>query len=413
MSFATSKSFLNATFVVSVAPKPFSAGELGVKGARRSGAVRGGKLDLNALPTWAEDEAVDKPFLNSFTFYEGVMNNATTPAGAVQFELRRLLATMAGAVKDHKHMQFRMVVEDAANSVGLTIDMPLALLRDDDGMPVLVVRYARHSVDSPNLIDDLNEMLAQAKVGGDFSLFCQQKDLKREVVDALFALLECNSALIKEGTGPQNVPACMRLSMIRPVQLPKAEYPCAVCGEEARSRCSRCSGVRYCSREHQAQDWKRHKKVCRDAAKAAAADVPGSYVDVMVTQGNDLFSGMFTSTLSFHAPQSNNFTESKGRRGDPLGVPDTDSVLIKIQLPMLPTMRAHSGRGMMMVYDKRRTFQLQISESNATTAGYDAIADLIRSKGVQGLKGYFNASIRENGTVLRVFMAGLMPPQPW
>lgn len=42
---------------------------------------------------------------------------------------------------------------------------------------------------------------------------------------------------------------------------------CAVCNEPAAQRCKDCQVVYYCSREHQVEDWKRHKKACK-AAKA-------------------------------------------------------------------------------------------------------------------------------------------------
>jgi hypothetical protein len=35
-------------------------------------------------------------------------------------------------------------------------------------------------------------------------------------------------------------------------------------------RCSACSGVVYCCKEHQVQDWPAHKAACRAARKAAA-----------------------------------------------------------------------------------------------------------------------------------------------
>ena len=38
---------------------------------------------------------------------------------------------------------------------------------------------------------------------------------------------------------------------------------CCVCGQLAKSACSKCRSARYCGREHQAQHWKSggHKKV--------------------------------------------------------------------------------------------------------------------------------------------------------
>ena len=41
------------------------------------------------------------------------------------------------------------------------------------------------------------------------------------------------------------------------------EPKCAVCGEAAKQRCSKCKGVWYCSRECQLKNWKEHKKMCK------------------------------------------------------------------------------------------------------------------------------------------------------
>ncbi|TDL15434.1 hypothetical protein BD410DRAFT_902582 [Rickenella mellea] len=46
---------------------------------------------------------------------------------------------------------------------------------------------------------------------------------------------------------------------------------CAVCQTPSTTRCSRCSNVYYCSREHQTQDWKAHKLKCQDPSKGFIA----------------------------------------------------------------------------------------------------------------------------------------------
>lgn len=38
---------------------------------------------------------------------------------------------------------------------------------------------------------------------------------------------------------------------------------CAVCGEPSSLRCSNCGQVVYCNRQHQKDDWAKHKKVCQ------------------------------------------------------------------------------------------------------------------------------------------------------
>jgi len=40
---------------------------------------------------------------------------------------------------------------------------------------------------------------------------------------------------------------------------------CEVCAKEAPTRCSRCRTAWYCSRQCQAQDWRRHKPACSQA----------------------------------------------------------------------------------------------------------------------------------------------------
>lgn len=38
---------------------------------------------------------------------------------------------------------------------------------------------------------------------------------------------------------------------------------CRVCGEPSPHKCAACKQAGYCSREHQAQDWKNHKPICK------------------------------------------------------------------------------------------------------------------------------------------------------
>ena len=47
-------------------------------------------------------------------------------------------------------------------------------------------------------------------------------------------------------------------------------FPCRLEGcslEVAKGLCSGCKAVHYCCKEHQTEDWKRHKKECREKAK--------------------------------------------------------------------------------------------------------------------------------------------------
>lgn len=43
----------------------------------------------------------------------------------------------------------------------------------------------------------------------------------------------------------------------------KMENKCAVCKQKASSKCSKCCIVFYCSKDHQKDDWKTHKNICK------------------------------------------------------------------------------------------------------------------------------------------------------
>ena len=47
----------------------------------------------------------------------------------------------------------------------------------------------------------------------------------------------------------------------------KEKKPCVVCKKPGRL-CTNCRMAAYCGVEHQKQDWKEHKGVCKGKAKA-------------------------------------------------------------------------------------------------------------------------------------------------
>ncbi|KAI0715122.1 hypothetical protein C8Q76DRAFT_729703 [Earliella scabrosa] len=54
---------------------------------------------------------------------------------------------------------------------------------------------------------------------------------------------------------------CSRRRCCLPHTMAEPE-PCQVCSQPSTAQCSRCKFARYCSQEHSASDWKRHKREC-------------------------------------------------------------------------------------------------------------------------------------------------------
>ncbi|KAJ8246130.1 hypothetical protein GJAV_G00263950 [Gymnothorax javanicus] len=59
------------------------------------------------------------------------------------------------------------------------------------------------------------------------------------------------------------------------VDLERDRQYCELCGKmENLLKCGRCRNSFYCSKEHQKQDWKKHKQVCKEADKHQSATQP-------------------------------------------------------------------------------------------------------------------------------------------
>jgi hypothetical protein len=65
------------------------------------------------------------------------------------------------------------------------------------------------------------------------------------------------------------------------------------CSEAAKRKCAACKSLGYCSREHQRDDWKSHKKECkritkaRKAATASEGGAAGGGRDAAALEGKD------------------------------------------------------------------------------------------------------------------------------
>lgn len=159
---------------------------------------------------------------------------------------------------------------------------------------------------------------------------------------------------------------------------------CYQCGKkDAKKRCCRCLVAYYCNRNCQLQHWKKHKKDCSEKKKGK--------IDV------ELKGPGVATTINF---KKENCTMTTGK-----DAPQKTTFKVKVQVPL----SFREDDSPLLVYDKKKTFQKWIESSNPN---YGKIVKKIKEEGVMKAKGYFYASLNENGSI-SLQVDHMLPPESW
>ncbi|GIL77258.1 hypothetical protein Vretifemale_6746 [Volvox reticuliferus] len=241
---------------------------------------------------------------------------------------------------------------------------------------------------------------------------------------------------------------------------PGAQRQCANCGKEgAKKSCGGCGGaINYCSRECQMAHWPTHKLQCRpcqaDAAGGATAaastsgnsggspelphevvvsieEVSGPLINNQATFGNTM--AMFAGGRGAGPSLGKNkppMTLARDRHSDAkllaqVAARATRKKAVKIKIQVLPKpseqerkemMRMGLSPDKMLCYNEDRSLVCRIDGSEG---GGLQIANLIRERGIMGLKGYFAAffddrCVRKDGVPREmVIFTSMLPAQPF
>ena len=165
---------------------------------------------------------------------------------------------------------------------------------------------------------------------------------------------------------------------------------CVACKKTSSQRCTGCYVARYCSKECQLAHWKEHKSEC---AKNKDLFVPVNLLDE---------SDMSIVNISF-----------KGGKATAIGKntkPEKKNFIVKIQVPrpMGPPL-GKTPTDPLLLYDEKKNIYGGISSNESI---YNPLLDIIESKGVQGLKGYFYAIVDKDDK-LRINIRDIQLPRDW
>jgi hypothetical protein len=181
------------------------------------------------------------------------------------------------------------------------------------------------------------------------------------------------------------------------------------CGKSGNKRCARCQTTFYCSKECQTSHWKEHKQTCKAPENVITVDT--SKIPADSKYGCTIPTGKLTLGLANDEDTMDMKKFAKDMKKSIRNLEESAApkkpgkvFIVKVQVPM------GGSKLPCMVYNKNKSFQTLITPDNCTQ--YNKIVELIKTKGVMGLKGYFNALVDDNGN-FKILCDELLPQQPW
>ncbi|KAL5505057.1 hypothetical protein ACEPAH_7720 [Sanghuangporus vaninii] len=309
-------------------------------------------------------------------FREQVTGNRNEPLGANVFSDAR--QTLMGIAHHYcgPHRCKIFLVEDAEQTYSITFRL-LGVYSLEDSTPLVSVLYDYGP--GPGLARAYDFLAARADVVP--KIKATPLELK-----LLVKILEQNSKRVAASFKPSRhfSERTHTRSFLLPLRALTAENigsltksSCARCGVPAVSRCSACQSVAYCSKECQASHWKEHKRLCNPLSKGtwqtvrfSLPEAPEDQVSSMLIINKNAMPSELPKQKIWHL----NELPSENVHG-------STPFIVKIQVPVLGDING------MMVYDRRRSFVGYIYRE-ADPSAYACIDNLVRTKGIMGLKIY-------------------------
>ncbi|EGO03119.1 hypothetical protein SERLA73DRAFT_176639 [Serpula lacrymans var. lacrymans S7.3] len=192
---------------------------------------------------------------------------------------------------------------------------------------------------------------------------------------------------------------------------PLDDKRCEGCSKKAEGRikqCSNCHTVRYCSTECQRADWQNHKSKCQPFSAPNVVTLRPDYQSYSTVFSRADFARQALGIPEYSASE---------RRHRPLTKDLSDhepnkSLVVKVQVPLVSALiLTGPDVGDLLVYNKKKDFICNIRQAE-NRGNYEKIVKVVRAKGINGIKAYFAAELK-NRYELVVKISEVLAEQPF
>ncbi|KAF7329239.1 MYND-type domain-containing protein [Mycena kentingensis (nom. inval.)] len=394
-------------------------------------------FDPNTLPAWSSSQNGKKERIGEaikrHNVHEAGIVATSKAAGVEPFplyanpfqDLRQTMMALGMACDNpHAGSILPLIIQDAEKEVA-GIVMRIVDVRMFDGeTPVLVVFYRHDVAGSASLMETV--AWVQDHVNADRPIHNVTATLSEQ--EMLLRVLKQNSKRLAKSYRPNRTAteSGFTLSFLLPIgpltakDMAKlnANNGCTVCGDPAKSKCSRCAVMRYCSAVCQKEDWKAHRTLCKSWETA-------TWHRISFTTRGCRPNGLFISNISrFDIVQhgdifKNNDIASFSDPSPPQNTHGEMPFIVKVQVltkdtrgpeELFNTSRDPKVEHLMF-YDKNRTLDVLVLRAPETEADYGKMAELVRRQG-NPAKGFVWA-LRSGDWSIDVCMDSFPEPQKW
>ncbi|KAJ7747644.1 hypothetical protein DFH07DRAFT_575751 [Mycena maculata] len=389
-------------------------------------------LDPTSYPSWFSDKS-NKPILEAIRRHnigeatmihesrmKGIDNPIPLYANAFM-DLRQSLMSIGNACDNGLRP---IVLQDPGQSSGICMRV-LDVRQFDNQTPILIVVF-QHNVEDSLSRGSFDWISGYVSAGTAQTMINITATVQEQHL--LLRLLNSNSKRLASSYIPKcaSTESSFTLSFLLPVgplgALDMAKYNtnngCSVCGDPAKQKCSRCGAVRYCDAACQKEDWKSHRPLCTSWQGATWQGLTFILADQYMPGAYSLRVSRYDTVQ--HGDIQKRVDLSKTNQGPPPNTHGTTPFIVKIQInsstaqgPAYPVIGQRPGGdgSDFLIYDQRRTIDVMVLRT-ADAAQFDAVAEVVRTKGERGLK-VFCWAIRTGEWTMDICLDRVCDWQKW